>query len=224
MTLSKQLEIWHKIINDEVTANYSLHKLGTASVNFPPFKNEEILRNVDVSFLALILGYLVEKQYAFYLHPIQFFCKKNNVSIWGALFLKKSHKGSTLYQIHQDYTKALNSKDNKVEGDEIESLKKKRNLLLKSKFNFGVFPYPLTEMANSVLECIKSQCTTRDIETVYHIFYSKRECNKDFNKFPEENLAFILSYLCVNNKLTLSFNDSVPLDSLNNKNVGLQLL
>uniref|UniRef100_A0A3B0MSJ5 ESCRT-II complex subunit, putative n=1 Tax=Theileria annulata TaxID=5874 RepID=A0A3B0MSJ5_THEAN len=224
LTLSKQLEIWHKIINDEVITNYSLHKIGTETINFPPFKNEEIVRNVNVSFLALILEYLAEKQYAFYLHPIQLFCKKHNVTIWGALFLKKNHKGTTLFQIHDEYTKSLNAKDNKAETDEIDSLKKKRNLLVKSTFRFGVFPYPLSEMTNSVLECIKSQCTNRDIETIYHIFYSKKECNKDFNKFPEENLAFILSKLSVNNQITLSFNDSVPLDSLNNKNVGVQLL
>ncbi|UKJ88773.1 hypothetical protein MACJ_002019 [Theileria orientalis] len=225
-TLSKQLDIWHKIINDDVTNDFKLYTLGTYSVDAPPFKNLHIHRNLNVAFLALILEYLVEKKYAFYLHPIHMYCENNNVTIWGALFANKKSVGSNLLQLHEEYGRTLDNGPRKSprNQDEVDVLKNRRDVLMKSNYKFGLFPYPLADMVDAVLSCIKSQCSNREIETVYYIFYNKRECNKDFNGFPEDHLAFLLSYLCSCNKISLSFNEGIPPSSLNNKNVGIQLV
>ncbi|EKX73310.1 conserved hypothetical protein [Theileria equi strain WA] len=231
-TLGKQLEIWWRIINKEVLSK-GINTLGIGSVDSPPFKNDGIGRGVNVTFLALILEYLADRGIAFYLHPIEVFCTQNKCTVWGALFINKRYKESNLYQCSNLYSQKLksssamedkNDPQKSKDSQDIEKLKKRRDSIIESNYNFGIFSCTVRGMCEAVMECIKLQCTSRDIETVYHLFYNKSDWNEGLNNIPEPHLAFILSTLAYETKISISCNQSVSVNTLTNKQVGIQLI
>ncbi|KAK1936200.1 hypothetical protein X943_002031 [Babesia divergens] len=221
VVLSKQLEVWEFFIRS-LSAKQSLFFINVDDSNIVPFNNIKINRMLKREFMTLIAQHLVERGYGYYHHVITSYCRNNECSVWGALFIGGKTRATQLANLHsQEYARVASRV--KPSDNSVTLLKAKRDCLANNPVIVGIYAKTIDETVNDVFLYLKGQLSGTQVETPYYLFWGERESTIPFRSWPEVHVALVISILVMHRKIVAISNDTVALKTLNSKQLGIQL-